>query len=300
MASLRNSLVGGIRRIDAVSPAVTGRVANIAFFATSRRMSVRDDDGFTHGAARRETIRSGAHSIATYQWGTGTRTALLMHGWDGRASQFATLVRDLVTEGWRVVAFDAPAHGDSSGRRTDVRDWVTAARHLAGTEGPFELVIGHSFGGFAALTAVREGVQARRVITISAAGSVQAFHDEFERMLRLSPRASAAFEQAFHRRLGISREEGVSRFDSLAHPLPPEVELLIVHDEGDRRLSVENAHALRRAHGERSHLLLTRGLGHNRILGADLVLDAALEFAADGLQGIERAGTPEQQAQPGS
>lgn len=300
MTSLRDTLVSGIRRIDAVSPAVTGRVANVAFFATTRQMKVRESDRVTHDAARRESIRIGGHDVVTYQWGAGARAALLMHGWDGRASQFATLVRDLIAEGWRVVAFDAPAHGDSSGRRTDARDWVAAARHLAASEGPFELVIGHSFGGFASLAAVREGVQARRMVTISAAGSVQAFHDEFERMLRLSPRASAAFERAFHRRLGISREEGIARFDSVTHPLPPEVELLIVHDEDDPRVTIENAHALHRAHGERARLLVTQGLGHNRILGADRVLDAVIAFAADGPHGIDRADASEQRGVRGA
>ena len=299
MTSLRDALVSSIRRIDAVSPGLTGRVANVAFFATTRQMRVRDGDRVTHDTARRETIRVSGADVATYRWGAGARAALLMHGWDGRTSQFATLVRDLVAEGWRVVAFDAPAHGDSSGKRTDARDWLAAARQLTASEGPFELVIGHSFGGFASLAAVREGVQARRVITISAAGSIQAFHDEFERMLRLSPRASEAFERAFHRRLGISREEGVARFDSVTHPLP-QAELLIVHDEDDPRVTIENAHALHRAHGERARLLVTQGLGHNRILGADRVLDAVIAFATDGADGFDRADASEQRGVRGA
>ena len=52
---------------------------------------------------------------------------MLSHGWDGRASQFSVLARDLIAEGYRVVSFDAPAHGASAGRRTYLVDWLDGA-----------------------------------------------------------------------------------------------------------------------------------------------------------------------------
>lgn len=277
------TLAGGIRATAAISPALAGRLATAAFFSTSPRMPVRDADRFTHDAARRDAIEVRGNRVVTYQWGTGTRTALLLHGWVGRASQFATLVRDLVAEGWRVIAFDAPAHGDSDGRRTDVRDWMDAAQRLAASEGPVELIVGHSFGAFAALSAVRSGLGAPRVVAIAGAGNAQAYHDEFSVTLRLTPAVRTAFEEAFHRRLGLTREETRARFDSLADPLPRDVELLIVHDEDDRALDARHSTELHAAHAEHAHLLLTRGLGHNRILGADATLDAVLAFAAGGV-----------------
>src|SRR6478609_3042547 len=107
---------------SAVSPRLGGRVALGAFFATGRRMPVRADDIETHLRAQRGRVVVRGHDLATYRWGGGDRTVLLLHGWRGRASQFAPLVRELVAEGFHVVAFDAPAHGDSPGRNTDIRD----------------------------------------------------------------------------------------------------------------------------------------------------------------------------------
>ena len=78
------------------------------------------------------------------------------------------------------------------------------------------------------------------------------------------------------------------------------MELLIVHDEDDPRVTIENAHALHRAHGERARLLVTQGLGHNRILGADRVLDAVIAFAADGPDGFDRADASEQRGVRGA
>ena len=119
MSSLMSAVGRSIRLTGFVSPAIAGRMANAAFWTTSPKMQVRADDLITHRAARRGVIDVRGHAVTTYEWGTGTRAVLLMHGWKGRASQFATMVRDLVGEGYRVIAFDAPAHGDSAGRRTD-------------------------------------------------------------------------------------------------------------------------------------------------------------------------------------
>lgn len=295
MSALMN-IATGIRAAGAVSPALAARIALAAFFTTSPRMPVRDDDRHTHTAALRGEIEVRGRRIATYEWGRGTRAALLMHGWNGRAAQFATLVRELVSEGYRVVSFDAPANGDSGGRRTDVRDWVAAAQQLSDSDGPFELMVGHSFGGFAALAAVRAGVETPRVATISAAGTAQAFHDQFAATLQLTPAVKAAFESQFYRRLGLARSVADARYDSVQNPLPEHVELLVVHDTGDRRLDARRSRELHAAHHGRSELVLTQGFGHSRTLQADAVLDAVLAFAAAPYRCTAAA---EQEALPG-
>lgn len=277
MSALMNALARSIRFTSALSRTLAGSIANRAFFSTDPRMRVREADRVTHETARRGTLLVRGHRITTYQWGAGSRTALLMHGWSGRASQFATLVRDLTAEGFRVVSFDAPAHGSSAAAATDVRDWVDAAQQLSAAEGPFDLIVGHSFGAFAALAAVRAGVTTPRLVTIAGAGTVDAFHSEFERMLRLTPRTRAAFEASFYRRLGMTRTDATALYDSLAHPLRGTT-LLIAHDRDDPALSAQNSERLHAAHPG-SHLLLTDGFGHNRILASDEVLDAVLAFA---------------------
>lgn len=161
-----------------------------------------------------------------------------------------------------------------------MRDWVSAAHQLSDTDGPFEMIVGHSFGGFAALAAVRAGVSAPRVVTISAAGTAQAFHAQFADTLRLSPAVRAAFEKRFYRRLDIEPAQAAdAQYHSLRHPLPADVELLVVHDVDDRRLDPRHSRELHAAHAGHSRILLTEGHGHNRTLRADAVLDAVLAFA---------------------
>lgn len=282
-------ILGGIHAAGAVSPRLAGRLALHLFFTTAPRMAVRDADLATHRDAQRERIRIRGSEVVTYRWGRGERAVLLLHGWQGRASQFAPLVRELVADGFRVVSFDAPAHGDSSGRRTDLRDWVTTAEQLQRSDGPFQAIVGHSFGGLAALTAARTTVPSPRIAVVAGASAPAAFLAEFSRTLRLEPTVSARFEQRFGARFGLDREGIAAAYDAVQDPLPSGTELLVVHDRADRRMPDADALRLHSAHAGRSHLLRTDGFGHNRVLQADPVLDAIAAFVGAGIAGIDAA-----------
>jgi len=280
---------------SAVSPRLGGRAALAAFFTTGAPMPVRADDLPTHGSARRATVTVRDHEIATYRWGQGDDTVLLVHGWRGRASQFAPLVRELVHEGFHVVSFDAPAHGDSPGRRTDIRDWLTAIEELQAKHGRFRAIVGHSFGGLAALTAARDGVTTAAVATVAGAGTPTAFLAEFSEAMSLGNPTRAEFEAGFRRRLGESPSSLERRYDAIAHPLPEAIELLVAHDDDDRQLRPESSRRLYEAHIPRARLVTTSGLGHSRILGSDPILDAIVGLATGGLAGVDRALEPETQ-----
>jgi alpha-beta hydrolase superfamily lysophospholipase len=43
-----------------------------------------------------------------YSWGTGKRN--VVHGWESRGTALRSFVPVLLEKGFRVVAFDAPAH----------------------------------------------------------------------------------------------------------------------------------------------------------------------------------------------
>lgn len=261
----------------AVSPQFGSSVAIAAFFSTRPRLKVHPRDAATMRAATRERISVRGTRVVTYRWGYVGPVVVLAHGWRGRASQFAPLVRSLVADGHRVVAFDAPAHGASRGSRTDVRDWVAALVALQGRYGPFLAVIGHSFGGFAALTAARHGLQTDAVVTIASAGAPSAFLGEFARMMSLDSVTREGLEQRFLRRVGEDAASLADRYDAVAHPLDPEVPLLLVHGTNDRQLPVAESELLHDAHPD-SRLLLVEGAGHTRVLAAPEVLAIVCAF----------------------
>jgi pimeloyl-ACP methyl ester carboxylesterase len=69
-----------------------------------------------------------------------------MHGWGGARAQMTGFVEPLLSAGYRVVAYDQPAHGESTGTATNILEITPTMDLVMQKEGPFESIIAHSFG----------------------------------------------------------------------------------------------------------------------------------------------------------
>ena len=300
MLPLTVATVPAIRAIEILSPRAAARLARPLFMNSRPARAVRPHEMPVHDQARRSIIQVRGRSLAVFEWGWGPRTILLVHGWRGRASQFAPLVRELRSEGFKLIAFDAPANGDSSGRRTDIRDWLAAIDALQGRYGRFHAIVGHSFGSLAAVTAVREGVEAASVVSIAGMPSARYLVDAFASRVGLSSATAEALGLDFAHRVmpGEHPSDFWHRFDVAKQPLPKEVPLLVVHDIDDKEVPSAEAERLHAANGARSRLVSTSQAGHTRVLGADTTLDAVLAFASNGLVGVDRMAHGSRDATP--
>ena len=70
----------------------------------------------------------------------------------GNAAQMRPFVWPLVSAGYRVIAYDQPAHGVSGGKLTGLPDFADVFAELAWHYGRVKAVIGHSLGAAAAKT----------------------------------------------------------------------------------------------------------------------------------------------------
>ncbi|WP_157981660.1 alpha/beta fold hydrolase [Protaetiibacter intestinalis] len=268
-----------IRVADAVSPRLGARLAFDTFFSTSPRLREQPRDADVMRRAETGWLEVRGRRIPTYRWGEQGPVVVLVHGWRGRASQFASLIDPLREAGYRVVAFDAPGHGAAARGRTDVRDWLAALESLQWRHGRLRALVGHSFGGFASITAARHGIRADAVVSIAGTGTPAAFLGEFARMTRLRPATAARLEERFVRHLGETPVSFAERYDALAHPLPELLPLLLVHGTADRQLPAEASRLLQAAHPS-AELLLLDGVGHTRVLSAPETRDAVLAHLA--------------------
>src|SRR5215212_5928679 len=84
--------------------------------------------------------------LAVTSWGNSGPAILLMHGWGGARAQMTGFVDPLLFAGYRVVAYDQPAHGESDGTMTNLLEIAPTMDLIARHAGPFDAVIAHSFG----------------------------------------------------------------------------------------------------------------------------------------------------------
>jgi len=232
--------------------------------------------------ARQETVVAGKHSLAVWQAGPAWAPAvLLVHGWGGRGVQLGSFVAPLLADGYRVVWFDQPGHGENPRRAVALPDFVRALEALAATHGPIVAAIGHSLGAAAIGVALRRGVQLGRVVLVSPPSSIGQHAHNFARLLGITPRVRNAMRRRLEHRYGV-RFADIDRIEELEQLRVP---ALFVHDVEDAEVPFE--HTLRlsgRMPGAR--LLKTHGLGHFRVLREPAVVGAIVDFVSGRVEGL--------------
>jgi pimeloyl-ACP methyl ester carboxylesterase len=228
--------------------------------------------------ARSSMLEHRGRSIATWEWGWREPDApavLLAHGWGGHAAQMRRFVYPLLTAGYRVVAFDQPAHGVSGGRITGLPDFAEVLARVARRSGRVHALVAHSLGAAAAALALARGLHVPRAVLIGASLDVFGYSRRFARWYWIPDRVRTVMEAAIEERFGLPWAE----LDMAK--LAPRIgaQALVVHDRDDRLVPWRKGEAFARQ-WPGARLLVTRGLGHSRILADEGVARAAADFIA--------------------
>lgn len=265
----------GFCAIGPLAPGLAAAVAEQLFFRAQRYPAPKREEQILATGHRfwfECDGEQGRVKLACWSWGDGP-TVFLLHGWSGRAGQLGEFVEPLVQAGFSVIAFDAPAHGFSTGETTSAPAFARALMALVARFGPAHAVVGHSMGGWSAAFALLGGAHVGRVALIGSPVDPGAFTGAFAKRLGLSSRVVARLKARAERRTKMRFEElDLSRkMGSVVTPA------LIVHDEDDKDVGLADANAWVAAWpGARLHV--TRGLGHTRILRDEPVIRQVVEF----------------------
>ncbi len=204
--------------------------------------------------------RSAPGELAALSWGAGP-TVMLLHGWEGRASQMGGFVDALVARGLRVVALDAPAHGRSGGKASSMIEFgaglLSAQREL----GPLHGVVGHSLGSAATAFAISNGLEVERLAFVSPPFDLDVYFELFLGVLGLSDDVRQRMVRGYERQFG--RPWDSLRCATVADAR--EHELLVLHDRDDQETPFAGAQAVAERWPQ-GQLHATDGLGHLRIL----------------------------------
>lgn len=214
--------------------------------------------------------------VMVYVYGYSKTKILLTHGWSGRGTQLYDIADKLLENGMMVISFDAPAHGLSSGKTTDLLEYVAAINYINDTYGPFEAAIGHSFGGIALLDVQAKIPFVNKLITIGIASSINSIVDEFIRKLELKPIIATKVKKRMRSILNRDIESASAAINAKKVNIPT----LVLHDTQDVDVDVSSAYKIRQ-NLSKGELLVTNGLGHRRIFRDQKVIDKIIDFIKD-------------------
>ena len=194
--------------------------------------------------------------------GTG-RKILIAHGFESSSRTFDAYIGALLKQGYELVAFDAPAHGRSGGRRILLTSYVTMLRSIMDNYGPFDAWLGHSLGGLALVLAL-EDMQIEtgsRLVLIAPPVETMAAVEVFAGLLHLPMAVVSEMDNYVEEISGhpfswysLRRAIGQVRAD-----------ILYVQDEEDQITPVREALLVERDGHPNIRFLFTRGLGHRKI-----------------------------------
>jgi pimeloyl-ACP methyl ester carboxylesterase len=281
------------RVLERVAPAVGGKMLDSIWFRLpqapekARRLRVE----LPEATPLELSFENG--TIHGRSWGDGP-AVYLVHGWGGWGLQLAAFIPPLVAAGFRVISFDAPSHGESApgregAKRSTLPEMADAFQAVVAAYGPAYGVIAHSLGAAGVMVALKNGLDARRLVFLSTATDFRDLLAKYEAHLGFGPRTRKQFLRRFTRRFGPMESFAAAPLvDSLAEELEFPA-LLVIHDRADRETPAQgSADVVKVWPGARLHL--TDGLGHYRILREPAVVTEAIDFlGAEAAASRERA-----------
>lgn len=261
-----------LRTLGRIAPGTTARIAE-ALFVRTARPAPRPAEAEWLAAAERFTVRAAGQTIAGYAWGAEGPIVVAAHGWWSHAGRFAPLAKALLDAGLRVVAYDAPGHGRSTGWRSTMPEFAATIRAVAEARGPIHAVIGHSLGGAATIFALAHGLDAARVVLIAAPADITSWATRFRDTFELPGHIYARMQRNIEQRLRL-------RWDDLDLPMLASrltQPALIVHDTQDADVPYADGKQLAAA-WPGSILHSTERLGHSAILRDRAVIEMIVDF----------------------
>lgn len=219
------------------------------------------------------TISSIEKEIVIYSYGKSNKKVLLVHGWSGRGTQLVKIADEMLKLGYTTISFDAPAHGKSPGKTSNMTEFIASILELEKNFGPFEFAIGHSLGGMSILNSIKRGLNVKKAVIIGSGDIVEDIMDDFIEKLGMNIAISKKMKASFEKKIG----ETMDSFSAYVAAREVSIPVLILHDKDDEDVPVKAAYHINENLKE-SELVITEGLGHRKILGDAKVIKKITDF----------------------
>lgn len=247
----------------------------LALFTTPRIRAVHTrTDAIIENAVKKIVLIEN-NEIMTYRWGNFEKTILLAHGWESRGTALRMFVKPLNALSFSVLAFDAPAHGESSGKTCSLPQSAFVISELLNQNNVCG-IIAHSFGCACSMYALQfyaQKYEPIRVAFMAVPPKPQTILEGFLSRIKISDRLKQRVISKI-----LSQYPNLEKFDpTLSEPDVSIEKLLIVQDSTDDVTPVPVAKNII-AHWEKAHLIITEGYGHYRLAKNPDVVKRIVQF----------------------
>jgi pimeloyl-ACP methyl ester carboxylesterase len=221
------------------------------------------------------------YKLRGYAWNTSSQKKLLvLHGFESSVINFVQYVQPLLDNGFAVYAFDAPAHGRSSGKTVNAVIYKEFIKTLHQKYGPFQNFITHSFGGLALSLALEEMPHDEnyKVVFIAPATETTRAVEQLFTLFRLEDSLYPAFEDYIEKISGHrSAWFSVNRASENI-----KANVLWIHDSEDDMTPMADVEPVMKKKFANFEFYITRGLGHRRIYRDKKVIEKIINFMTEG------------------
>jgi pimeloyl-ACP methyl ester carboxylesterase len=248
------------------------------FFCTPQQRATKKGSALFEGGEHL-SFRLDKHIVRGHRWTpdeTPLKRVLIAHGFESASRNFEAYIGLLLKKGYEVVAFDAPAHGKSGGRRMILTDYAKMLRTIEQGYGPFQAYMGHSLGGLALSLFLENHPHRRetRLVLVAPAVETTVAVAAFTEVLHLSPEVSAEMDEYVQEISGHNFS-----WYSLRRALNQiRASVLYLQDEDDRVTPLKDALLVRQDGHRNIQWVITKGLGHRKIYKDPEIMNRIVDF----------------------
>ncbi len=227
--------------------------------------------------AEKLQLKVNGEKVIGYRWNhPQPKKALILHGFSSTIKKFDHFVMPLVKKGYEVLAFDAPAHGESEGKQVNVllyKDMISAVYEKFG---PVQSFISHSFGGLALSLFMEEQPyqEHKKMVLIAPATETSSALDSFATFLKLDEEVKEEVRKVIYSK----KKEWPEWYSVRRAANQIKADVLWVHDEDDEITPWTDAEKVQQDAHPNFQFLLTKGLGHRRIYRDQKVKKVVIDF----------------------
>jgi Serine aminopeptidase, S33 len=216
-------------------------------------------------------------TVQGYRWNKGgSRKLLIAHGFNSSVASFDRYILPFLKKGYEILAFDAPAHGHSTGNKINAIIYKEMILEINQQYGPLKSFMAHSFGGLAVCLALEEipHDDSYRLALVAPATETKTAIDFFFSFVKLNRSVREEFDQVI-----FDVQQKPVEWYSISRAIPYiRARIRWFHDEDDDITPWSDARKVMEQNHPHVDFVVTKGLGHRKIYRDHNVSSSIIDF----------------------